>query len=44
MRHVFNCLREVRPDIANEIVNTEFDPFYDNDRLPDFWKKVEELW
>lgn len=43
-QHAYNCLRSVRPDIANAIVNTDADPFYNNDNLDAFWKKVQELW
>jgi hypothetical protein len=36
----FNVLHEVRPDLAAEIHNTEYDPFYFTDRLPGAADKV----
>jgi len=39
----FNELYEKHPDVANKIRGTIFDPFYIDSRLPDFYKKVEEL-
>lgn len=39
----FNDLYQVDPDIANLIRGTINDPFYNDKRLPDFYKKIEEL-
>ena len=39
----FNDLYLVEPHIANLIRGTINDPFYNDNRLPDFYKKVEEL-
>ena len=39
----FNDLYLEDPGIANLIRGTINDPFYNDKRLPDFYKKVEEL-
>jgi hypothetical protein len=39
----FNDLYESDPEIANMIRGTIFDPFYQDNRLPDFYKKIEEI-
>lgn len=39
----FNELYEKHPEVANKIRGTIYDPFYQDSRLPDFYKKVEEL-
>ena len=39
----FNDLYLVEPEIANLIRGTINDPFYNDKRLPDFYKKVESL-
>jgi hypothetical protein len=40
----FNSLCEFRPDISEKIRCTPNDPFYNNDNLEGFFRKVEELW
>jgi hypothetical protein len=40
----FNSLCEHRPDISEQIRCTINDPFYNDNKLDDFFKKVEELW
>ena len=40
----FNFLHAIKPDIANQIRTTPLDPFYQDDRLDAFFRKVEELW
>ena len=40
----FNSLEEHRPDISAKIRCTINDPFYNDNKLEDFFKKVEELW
>lgn len=40
----FNMLSRVRPDLASKIENTPNDPFMRDDLLPEFWRKVGELW
>lgn len=40
----FNYLVTARPDIAERIRGTEFDPFYDDARIERFWSEVERLW
>jgi hypothetical protein len=39
----FNALFMLRPNIAKEISGTDYDPFYQDDKLPVFLTKVEEL-
>jgi hypothetical protein len=39
----FNDLYLAEPTIANLIRGTIYDPFYNDEKLPDFYKKVEEL-
>ena len=39
----FNDLYESNPKIADAIRGTEYDPFYVDDRLPEFYAKVKEL-
>lgn len=45
---MFNCLSEVRPEMAAAICSEtdEFgrDPFYDDVRLPAFWDFVDREW
>ena len=36
----FNALHEVDPDLANEIRGTRLDPFYRDDKLPEFFAAV----
>lgn len=40
----FNSLCEHRPDIAEMIRCTINDPFYNDNKLDAFFRKVEELW
>ena len=41
----FNSLNEHRPDIANRLRSTIYDPFYGDDRrVLRFLTKVKELW
>lgn len=40
---VFNALFEVAPEIANTIRGSKDDPFYNNDIIPAFMKRVIEL-
>jgi hypothetical protein len=40
----FNFVFDTYPDIANELRATEFDPFYNDSRLPAFWEQVEKLY
>ena len=39
----YNTLQEMHPDIANKVVGTFRDPFYDDSILPDFHLFVYEL-
>lgn len=38
----FNALFLVRPDIANKIRGTEYDPYYEDERLDSFYIKLRE--
>lgn len=40
---VWNVFEEMHPDKANLIRGTEFDPFYDDNKLDSFYKKLLEL-
>jgi hypothetical protein len=40
----FNSLEEHRPDISAMIRCTVNDPFYNDNKLDAFFRKVEELW
>ena len=40
----FNYVYEYLPTIANQIRNTENDPFYESSRLNGFWKEVKRLY
>lgn len=40
----FNALHRWRPDIANEIRATPYDPFRNDGRLVDFLVQVQEKW
>ena len=35
---LFNTLAYIHPKLADEIRGTEFDPFYDNGKIPKFWE------
>ncbi len=37
----YNVLAVARPDLTNEINNTDLDPFYDDNKLDDFWKWLQ---
>lgn len=39
----FNELYRTNPEIADKIRGTKFDPFYIDQRLPEFYKEVERL-
>lgn len=40
----FNLLCNVRPDLAELLRGSEFDPFHNNNRLPDFYDFVMRHW
>lgn len=40
----FNLLHQERPDLSEEIHTSCLDPYYDDTRLPQFLRFVEELW
>lgn len=37
-----NALFQISPAIANEVVGSDFDPFYLDERIPAFWAWLEE--
>lgn len=39
---MFNVLYEIRQDIADNITNTDIDPFYDDSKIPQFIKYINE--
>jgi hypothetical protein len=41
---LYNCLRALRPDIAEEICTTDADPFYDDKKIPACWERIITLW
>lgn len=43
-QYLFNLLCECNPDVANQIRGSILDPFYNDDVIPDFLEKVDELW
>ena len=40
----FNLLVQIRPDIAEMVRGSDYDPFYDNSRLPLFYDFVMRNW
>ena len=40
----FNVLRRVKPDLAERVRGTDFDPFYRDKVLHDFYKFVSVEW
>ena len=40
---LFNSLYQFTPEVADKIRATIDDPFYDDRKIPNFWKKVETL-
>lgn len=40
----FNVLWAMREDLADKVSTTQLDPFYRDDRLPEFFGWVEENW
>ena len=38
----FNYLYQLHPDVANEIRETEYDPFYNDSRIDKFLNKISE--
>jgi hypothetical protein len=40
----FNTLYAVHPQLAEQVHNTDIDPFYDDDVLPDFYEWVNDHW
>lgn len=39
-----NLLGEIRPELYERVTATNFDPFYNNLRLPNFLAWCEEVW
>ncbi len=40
----FNLLFKWRPDLTNKVINTDLDPFYNDDRIPRFLEFVKRNW
>jgi len=40
---LFNVFHKINPDMANFICGREFDPFYDDDRIPAFCNFISNL-
>lgn len=38
----FNCLHEINPELADSLLGTENDPFYNDDCLEGFFKSIIE--
>lgn len=43
-QYLFNSLYELNTMIANKIRGSIVDPFYNDDLIPAFLEKVDELW
>lgn len=39
---MFNVLYEIRQDIAEKVRSTDLDPFYDDNKIPQFIKYISE--
>lgn len=42
-QHMFNTLHERFPEIANQVRETDCDPFYNDERIPEFLKFVQSF-
>jgi hypothetical protein len=40
----YNLLSDCRKDLSEKVVGTEFDPFYDDSKLPAFYTWLAENW
>lgn len=40
----FNALHQIRPDIAEKVRGSSFDPFHQEQALQEFWTFVESEW
>jgi hypothetical protein len=40
----FNVLWDMRPDLSEQVRSTSLDPFYVDERLPEFYEFVKENW
>lgn len=43
-QYAWNLLYSLRPDIADAIAGTKFDPFNNDDILPTFFENTQQLW
>lgn len=43
-QHAFNVLYQLRPDLAEMVRASSFDPFYVDGRLPTFYEWVAKNW
>lgn len=39
---MFNVLSEIKPEMARDIMDTDKDPFYDDSKIPEFIKYINE--
>lgn len=42
-QHLMNELQRINPDYYSIITATEHDPFYKDDRIPEFFEKLKKL-
>jgi hypothetical protein len=40
----FNVLYKLNPDLATSLTGTDVDPYYDDDKVPEFLKRVRDEW
>lgn len=40
----FNMLRAIKPDLADEVRTSPYDPFYMDEKLPGFFTWLSERW
>jgi len=43
-QHLYNTLAKVRPDIADVLMETGLDPFYDDNRVPAAIATIKANW
>lgn len=41
---LFNALTFITPEVAEELVGTDYDPFHSDGLIPMFWQKVYEFY
>ena len=43
-QQIYNGLCDYRPDIARKLSGSIVDPFHNDEKVPEFLEKVDELW